>query len=292
MARIVLCSSPYLGMCNRFFQTAFFIAFVKTHNLKLSAPFLADYSNSFPEMNQDFFTRFASHKTWIKSKILKVSLYWLLSKIVPRAVKMSLRIPWVTFVDIGWKKQMNIEDAAFLELIKSKRIIFMMGWQFKNKIDLYQFHGSINTMFKPNKSIINRINSNFLKYKSLDSVTLGVHIRRGDYETFESGKYFYSLQQYATLMTNFSNLFDKNVLFIICSNESISFNSFKDYNHIVTKNDPVTDVYTLAKCDYILGPPSTFSMWAAFYGLKPLYTVREINYQFNLSDFKLPVLNS
>jgi hypothetical protein len=34
-------------------------------------------------------------------------------------------------------------------------------------------------------------------------------------------------------------------------------------------------MYALAQCDLILGPPSTFSQWASFYGQRPLCIVRD-----------------
>lgn len=292
MARIILCSSSYLGMCNRLFQTAFFIAYCKTYNLKISALFLAEFSNYFPEIKQDFFVRFASHRTWIKSKRLKASFYWLLSKVIPKVVQMSVTLPSVTFIDIGWEKEINIQDETFLKSIKTKRYVFLMGWHFKNSINIYEFHDSIKLMFKPKQAIIDKIDSNFLQYKTLGNIVVGVHIRLGDYKIFESGKYYYSIQQYLMLMHRISDLVGEKVVFIICSNETLNNEYFKSFNCFITKNDPVTDVYTLAQCDYIIGPPSTFSMWAAFYGLKPLYSATDPNYQFNLSDFKLPALNS
>jgi hypothetical protein len=33
------------------------------------------------------------------------------------------------------------------------------------------------------------------------------------------------------------------------------------------------DLYSLARCDYVFGPPSTYSQWASFYGNKPLLHV-------------------
>ena len=32
----------------------------------------------------------------------------------------------------------------------------------------------------------------------------------------------------------------------------------------------ITDLYCMASCDGIIGPPSTFSQWASFYGKVPL----------------------
>jgi hypothetical protein len=36
----------------------------------------------------------------------------------------------------------------------------------------------------------------------------------------------------------------------------------------------VGDLYALARCDYIMGPPSTYTQWASFYGNQPLYHLR------------------
>ena len=40
--------------------------------------------------------------------------------------------------------------------------------------------------------------------------------------------------------------------------------------------DGITDLYGLSSCDYIMGPPSSYSQWASFVGNVPI--------QFLLSD--------
>ncbi|MCW3058345.1 MAG: hypothetical protein JWQ02_166, partial [Capsulimonas sp.] len=44
-------------------------------------------------------------------------------------------------------------------------------------------------------------------------------------------------------------------------------------------------MYSLSECDYILGPPSTFTAWASFYGQKPLYKILEPEAAVSLDDF-------
>lgn len=48
----------------------------------------------------------------------------------------------------------------------------------------------------------------------------------------------------------------------------------------------IEDMYSLAECDYIIGPPSTYTMWASFYGEVPLYMVDNPSLKPVLSDFK------
>jgi hypothetical protein len=45
------------------------------------------------------------------------------------------------------------------------------------------------------------------------------------------------------------------------------------------------DLYALAGCDWILGPLSTFSQWAAFFGNKPLLFLHSQNDSVKLNRF-------
>jgi hypothetical protein len=49
----------------------------------------------------------------------------------------------------------------------------------------------------------------------------------------------------------------------------------------------VEDLYALAACDRLLAAPSTFSMWASFYGAVPLYVVPHAAPDFSLADFRV-----
>lgn len=122
-------------------------------------------------------------------------------------------------------------------------------------------------------------------------VTVGVHIRRGDYAEYLGGKYYYTDDVYKRLMSDLSGLImerrpGSRVRFLICSNERIDPAIFAPYDIFTSGgNHMLCDLYGLSRCDYIVGPPSTFSMWASFYGRKPLLMVREAGMAFSLSDF-------
>jgi hypothetical protein len=60
---------------------------------------------------------------------------------------------------------------------------------------------------------------------------IGIHIRHGDYATFEGGIYYYSLEQYAGLMKQIRSLFpDQSIRFLICSNAKFDGGDFKAWN--------------------------------------------------------------
>ena len=56
-------------------------------------------------------------------------------------------------------------------------------------------------------------------------------------------------------------------------------------------DSPVSDVYALARCDYILGTKSTFTQWASFYGEKPLLQVCDTNEPAKLENFRVSYLD-
>lgn len=111
-----------------------------------------------------------------------------------------------------------------------------------------------------------------------DELLIGIHIRRGDYRTFENGKYFYSLEQYNDFMTKIRKAFsDKNVKFFIASNEKIDYRIFEKHEIVkLTNSDALRDLIGLSRCDYICGPQSTYSAWASLYYNRPLYFIKDI----------------
>ena len=112
-----------------------------------------------------------------------------------------------------------------------------------------------------------------------DGVVAGVHIRRGDYRGFMNGAYYYDDRQYIHWMKEFESSSGRRVRFVIVSNEKIDETFFRSQgcDVIVASGLPQEDVVTLSLCDCIMGPPSTFSRWAAYYGDKPLMQLKGDN---------------
>ena len=62
----------------------------------------------------------------------------------------------------------------------------------------------------------------------------------------------------------------RSAVFLLTSDEPIDQADYSGFQTVVGTGGPIGDLYGLSKCDYIIGPPSTFSTWAAFYGQVPL----------------------
>lgn len=80
---------------------------------------------------------------------------------------------------------------------------------------------------------------------------------------------------------------NQKVRFLLCSNEKILTKPFEKENLDIcfSTNHFLEDMYSLAACDYILGVPSSYSMWASFYGKTPLRILDKKGMKISLKDF-------
>jgi hypothetical protein len=117
---------------------------------------------------------------------------------------------------------------------------------------------------------------------------VGVHIRHGDYANFRDGKYFYTLPQYVDQMRILARLLaPRRIGFLVCSNVSQDSTHFGDLKVTMGPGHLLEDMYALAECDYLMGPPSTYTIWASFYGKVPLHSIEAADAPLALADFQV-----
>ena len=78
-----------------------------------------------------------------------------------------------------------------------------------------------------------------------------------------------------------------STLYLLCSDEPINIGNFQGLPIKTGNNHLIEDLYSLAACDYIMGPPSTYSMWASFYGQTPRVEIIDGNQSLSLDDFQI-----
>ena len=183
---------------------------------------------------------------------------------------------------------MDIKDRENLELYDSQilankdKIIFVSGWEFRVKNLVNQYKDYFIKKYTPinlNSEEYNNIKNQFQNY----DLKVGIHMRRGDYRNWENGKYYYEDEVYNDKIEQFYNLFpNKKILFIIFSNEEITLKPQHDY--IISKCQWYEDHNLLSLCDYIIGSPSTFTLWASFIGNVPLMWIYNKNDKVIIND--------
>ena len=120
-----------------------------------------------------------------------------------------------------------------------------------------------------------------------DRHLIGVHIRRRDYKTFVGGRYYFDDSVYRREMQRVMD-FRKdcvNKMSLVFSDENIDETSFAELPCRFMHGTEVEDQWMMSQCDYLMGPPSTFSAWASFMGKVPLARMRDKDYELKPEDF-------
>jgi hypothetical protein len=258
---------------NLLFLYAQFISFGKEFEIKILNPAFHQYKNYFVGTSGVSFSR----------NRLFYGFCFLLTKTLHR---LKIKNRFVSTIVLSNHQQLELTDSTVL----NSKICFVQGWLFRSN-DLFKKHKKeIKSFFEPTEFYKNQIEDFFLKnFGKQKSIVIGIHVRLGDYKTFENGIYYYPINKYLTLVEELSVLFaEQNPSFLICSNEKLLIDEtlIKDLKITFAPGHELLDLYCLAKCDFIAGPPSTYSMWASFYGEVPLLTLLPNQTNIAKSDFK------
>ncbi len=153
-----------------------------------------------------------------------------------------------------------------------------------------EYKSEIRQLFAPQNQTVMQVEKVFDQNVKPERLIVGVHLRRGDYKTFMNGRYFFDGEVYRLAMNTLQEQIQRETgnetLFLLCSDSPVNMNSFDDFNTFQVKDtSAIKDLYALSRCNYIIGPPSTFSMWASYYGDVPLRFLMSKEENIHLSDF-------
>lgn len=301
MNRIIIskCSGRF---ANQLWMFANVLAFAMEHDYEVEAPSFFNYAQKFSYWNNSKLITVPADKNETPDKTQRKFLYYSNALGFSHFGKPKVSLEALTLigkVTSKLKKVLTKDDSltrlyfekleyteVVNQILKNDTVVFE-GFMFCTSIAQMQKHGkALREIFKPQQSVLLKMDW-LIKQRIIDSIIIGVHIRRGDYRSYRDGIYFYELEIYKKQMHHLATLFsDKNPSFFICSDEPLGEDEFKDFNIIQNKNGNATeDLYLLSTCDYLIAPPSTFSKWASFYGEVPLYVIEDANQLPEQSDF-------
>ncbi|MDR3560472.1 MAG: hypothetical protein P4N59_03375 [Negativicutes bacterium] len=259
--KTVVIGNKYGQLGNRLFSFANFIGNAIEDNYRVINPFFYEYAPYFENCRNRLIVEFP-HKSPL-SRLL------FLKPLIKKAA-MLLSILTNLIGDFSVRKRMVINAWTQDD---------------RNRI---KHADKIRSFFRVTQTHAKQISEFIRQSRNEYDILVGIHMRLGDYKTFSGGKFFYTSSQYTTVMKQMLRLFpDKKIGFIICSNETIDVSEFSGFPVIRGTNHIVEDMYCLAECDYITGPPSTYTMWASFYGKVPLHMLIDIEREITKDCFSV-----
>ena len=182
------------------------------------------------------------------------------------------------------------DQEIFRDKIRKSRLLYATGFGFRSIETTKKYKNIYQRMFAP----INIQSEKFEPFlnKSNVQVLLGIHVRRGDYKIWMKGKFLFDDDVYLNVIKDFGRIIGKKIKIIVFTNDgeldTKRYLSLSEENQVFfSKFNAIEDHYLMSKCDFLIGPPSTFTAWASFMGEVPLMYIEDPKRNFTMEDFKI-----
>ena len=285
----VLVARPEGQLGNRIFQAAAFQAAAWEMGFSVLNPALGAYAGFFPALAEDFFCRPGQGLPLARWRLLFCRT---LDALTSRPLHLVWAAGGCAVLDIAASHDGSEEDydlcgEDFQRLLSRHRLVVAKGWKFRAHAALKSRREDVLRLFTPHSGIRAEVERHIAQARSGCDILVGLHVRRGDYANWLGGKFFYGLDAYAAWLLSAHALWPgKKVGFLICSNESVDdLLRLPGVSACAGPGEPITDLYALAACDFLIGPPSTFTLWASYYGGAPLHMLMEKDQALHLEGF-------
>ena len=287
---------------NRLTLFANVIGFAAEHGYRVINPAFHTYAHLFENTGRDIYCRFPV--------ALRRSLLDVLPGVAPAIRKTRILYQMVRhasvfnyhFPILGRKiftlretaaGLINLDAAEVQSRMAGARIVFIHGWAIRAPESVRRNADVIRNYFRPVKTLELASRQTVDRLRQTADVVVGVHVRLGDNWKWRGGKFFFQTAQYVIWMRELAGQFPgRKVSFLICSDESRSETEFPGLTVGLGPGSAVSDLYALAQCDYIMGPPSTFTQWASFYGNRPMLALENIDQRIVLDQFQVSDLQT
>ncbi len=193
-------------------------------------------------------------------------------------------IPKVTFAE-------GADVAALERKMKKAKCIVAEGWHVQFPRLFLKYREEIADLFAFKQPLSDGVRRRMDELAPKPALRLGVHIRRGDYAKWMGGRYFYDDAVYASHIKRFAAMHAGSpvAVFLSSNDPSIDVEWYRQAAGVPDvfrlDGNPAEDLCMLSECDYLIGPPSTFSLVASFYHDIPLCWLRDRDKEMRPEDF-------
>lgn len=258
---MIILPTKYGQLGNRLAYLRAYLAFALEYDVTLLNLAFVEYSR--------YFTC-SSHSMITLPQVLSAPLRYLLMLCLRLTADREtlFRLPVVTPNHQG---TIDFTDPAIVTACAETHVIISDGWPIINFSLLKKYDDQVKRIFTPVDKILAEVSRFIQQARTGCELLIGIHIRQGDYLTWNNGRYFFHTDEYVDIMAKLQQIHDKRrVRFVVASNEQQNWDLFAGFDYIQAPGSTVVDMYVLAECDEIYGPQSSFSGWASFYGNVPL----------------------
>jgi hypothetical protein len=282
---VILVADRLGQLGNRLFQFAHLVAFGVEHRTPVANPGFQEYASDFPVFAGDALCRWPPGRVPLPPRS---------SRLVQRQTEWLRALLQRAGGGVGPVRSIAVDhdDEAALERFRREALrrplLLVAGWGVRDELAFRRHADLLRGVFTPAARRQRAARDAVAVARRGADLVVGLHVRRGDYARYAGGRYFWPLRDYATLAERARALGSgRRVAVLACSDDPAARAELGD---LVTPGPghPVEDVTALSECDLVLGPPSTFSAWAAFHGRVPLRHLEAPGDPLAVEDFRPP----
>ncbi|MBP5713260.1 MAG: alpha-1,2-fucosyltransferase [Prevotella sp.] len=181
-------------------------------------------------------------------------------------------------------KHSDCDREALEQKMLRHRHIVVSGWNVRFYDLFLKYRKDICDLFAIDSKFTESVRTKMQEAENPSSlhspssiIRLGVHIRRGDYAAWQDGKFYFDDEVYVNHINRFAAMHQAEDIHVYLSTNdpAVTEETYQRlcptvHIHHLHGNAP-EDLFMLSECDFLIGPPSTFSLVAAMYRDIPLY---------------------
>jgi len=163
---------------------------------------------------------------------------------------------------VGWlrcrdEEQVDLASPGFREkLAQGPQNLFLWGYNFHGARLVQKHRQELLRLFRARNAV-----------HPAGGLRIGLHARRGDYRGWSGGRFFFEWDRYLGWVRQAREVWaQRSPRIVIFSDEKVPEEILREPGVESAQGSPGQDLFLMASCDVILGPPSSFSDWAAWYG--------------------------
>lgn len=177
------------------------------------------------------------------------------------------------------------EGAAWNRKLEQSKLAFLEAWQFRGFEAIARYRAQVKALLQPKFDYEAWAEEQKSQLKADAEFLIGLHVR---WEDYRGTPWFFELDQFEELAANLAKVFlPRSVKFVVFSNETLPQAAFSGMKVHLSGGSPLQDLMLMSRCDFLAGPPSTFSGWASFWGEVPLYQMKKGCLDPQLEDFSV-----
>lgn len=269
----IVLHGAYGRLCNRTIQLAHMMALAREVGCTVAYPALADYADIFAAPSPLF-------------------LYPDNAAVGPRITEAMARLEQRLATGEGdidgfgyWyfddARAVDLLGAEFVGAVAQRRLAFVRGWGLRVADAVLDRHAPAIRQalaLRPDAVATGAKLVADLRGGHPDCRVIGVHVRQTDLRTWQDGRYFYPPEAWRAMMDGLAvraAARGLSLAWYVATDDPGCMDPLPD-QAIAGGRDVAEDLATLAACDLVLCPPTTFGPWAAFLGGRPVVRIPDM----------------